>query len=63
MNEEIKNRVLMEMNEVLNNSEMQKLKSCLERNFYGMTIIQNSTEKYYFSFMERDIRYMYNRCS
>lgn len=44
MNEEIKNRILMEMNEVLGGDEMQKLKSCLDRNFYSVSISKNSTE-------------------
>lgn len=44
MNEEIKSRILMEMGEVLSFEEIQKLKGCLERNFYGVTINKNSTE-------------------
>ena len=43
-NEEIKNRILMEMNEELTDTLLQKLKMCLERNFYGVTIVDNCTD-------------------
>ena len=43
-NEEIKNRILMEMNEELTDIQLQKLKMCLERNFYGVTIVDNCTD-------------------
>lgn len=44
MNEEIKSRILMEMSTTLGVDDIQKLKGCLERNFYGVTIQKNSTE-------------------
>lgn len=44
MKEEIKNRILMEMAEVLTYEETQKLKGCLERNFYEVTVMKNTTE-------------------
>lgn len=40
-NEEIKNRILMEMNDELTSDELRKLKMCLERNFYGITVVDN----------------------
>ena len=43
-NEEIKNRILMEMNEELTDDELRKLKMCLERNFYGITVVDNCTD-------------------
>ena len=43
-NEEIKNRILMEMNDELTDIQLQKLKMCLERNFYGVTIVDNCTD-------------------
>lgn len=44
-NEEIKNRILMEMNEELTNDEMRKLKTCLERNFYGITVVDGECHR------------------
>ena len=44
MNEEIKNRILMEMTEFMNNEEIKRLKRCLDRNFYGCTIVCDSTD-------------------
>ena len=43
-NEEIKNRILMEMNDELTSDELRKLKMCLERNFYGVTVVDNCTD-------------------
>ena len=43
-NDEIKNRILMEMNEELTSDELRKLKMCLERNFYGVTVVDNCTD-------------------
>lgn len=43
-NEEIKNRILMEMNGVIGDEELKHLKMCLDRNFYGVTVINNCTE-------------------
>ena len=43
-NEELKSRILMEMNAIIGNDELRKLKSCLDRNFYGMTVVENTTE-------------------
>lgn len=43
-NEDIKNRILMEMNGEIDNVALRKLKMCLERNFYGVTVTDNSTE-------------------
>lgn len=43
-NEEIKNRILMEMNNIIDNDSLKKLKMCLERNFYGVVIVDESTE-------------------
>lgn len=43
-NEEIKNRILIEMQGVIGYEELQKLKFCLERNFYGVTITDNCTD-------------------
>lgn len=34
----------MEMNEQLTNEELRKLKACLDRNFYGVTFVDNCTE-------------------
>lgn len=44
MNEEIKNRILMEMASELSDETLQKLKSCLERNFYGVTVSRDCTD-------------------
>lgn len=42
--EEIKNRILMEMSSVINDSEiLKKLKSCIDRNFYGVNIAEECT--------------------
>ena len=47
MNEEIKNRILMEMTDVIGQEELIKLKRCMDRNFYGYTVICNTTEIVY----------------
>ncbi len=44
MNEEIKNRILMEMTDVIGYEEIKVLKRCLDRNLYGYTITTDSTE-------------------
>lgn len=44
MNEEIKNRILMEMSVDLTDEILHKLKRCLERNLYGVTITDNCTD-------------------
>lgn len=43
-NEEIKNKILMEMNEFITNDILIELKKCLERNLYDVTIIEKSNE-------------------
>ena len=43
-NDEIKNRILMEMNGVISDGELKQLKLCLDRNFYGVTIVDNCTD-------------------
>ena len=43
-NDEIKNRILMEMNDVIGYDELKKLKLCLDRNFYGVTVTDNCTD-------------------
>lgn len=47
MNEEIKNRILMEMTDVIGHEELIKLKRCMDRNFYGYTVISDTTEIVY----------------
>ena len=42
--EELKNRILMEMVNIINCEDIKKLKRCLDRNFYGYTITENSTD-------------------
>lgn len=42
--EEIKSRILMEMNTILNDEQFNRLKACLNMNFYNVTIVENSTE-------------------
>ena len=43
-NDDIKNRILMEMNNVIGDEDLKKLKLCLDRNFYGVTVIDNCTD-------------------
>lgn len=43
-NADLINKVLMEMTDVVDYDIIKKLKTCLERNFYNLTIIENSTE-------------------
>ena len=42
--EEIKNRILMEMNEVVSDEVLRKLKLCIDRNFYGIEMSQECTD-------------------
>ena len=44
INDEIKNRILMEMNGVIGDAELRQLKMCLDRNFYGVTVMDNCTD-------------------
>lgn len=44
LNDEIKSRILMEMNEFIGCDALQKLKMCLDRNFYGVTMLNDSTD-------------------
>lgn len=43
-NEEVKSRILMEMNGAIDDDALRKLKICLDRNFYGITVVDNCTE-------------------
>ena len=42
--EEIKNRILMEMNEFVGGEVLRKLKLCIDRNFYGVEMSQECTD-------------------
>ena len=44
MKEEVKNRILMEMQGELTEECLRKLKMCLERNFYNLTLSEETTE-------------------
>ena len=43
-NDDIKNRILMEMNGVIGDEQLRHLKLCLDRNFYGVTVTDNCTD-------------------
>ena len=43
-NEEVKSRILMEMNGAIDDDALRKLKICLDKNFYGITVVDNCTE-------------------
>ena len=44
MKEEVKSRILMEMQGELTEECLRKLKMCLERNFYNLTLSEETTE-------------------
>ena len=43
-NVELKNRILMEMSNEIDDIALRKLKMCLERNLYGATITDDCTD-------------------
>ena len=43
-NAELKNRILMEMSSEIDDIALRKLKMCLERNLYGVTIADDCTD-------------------
>ena len=43
-NAELKNRILVEMSKEIDDIALRKLKMCLERNFYGVTVVDNCTD-------------------
>ena len=43
LNDEIKSRILMEMNKFIGCDALQKLKMCLDRNFY-ITYVKNTRD-------------------